>query len=59
MKPIKMLTPNGETYFKVSLNNKLVQFEEFSRHKVTVNFDARVLEQLIPALQKCYEKYNK
>jgi hypothetical protein len=46
----KIVRPNGTEYMTVATNGDTIEFRNFSSQGVTVKFDARVLDQLIPFL---------
>ena len=48
----KILGSNGAEYFTVALTGGRVEFKNFGLDKVTIVFDAKCLDQLIPALQE-------
>jgi hypothetical protein len=49
-----IVKPNGEVYMTVDSEGSFVQFKNFGPNKLTINFDVKALEQLIPALQEIY-----
>ena len=42
---------NGAVYMTVAIDGSLVEFRNFGPSRITVTFDAKTLDQLIPALQ--------
>ena len=48
---IKDITrPNGDVYMTVYTNGDTVEFRNFTKKGLTIRFDAKVLDQLIPFL---------
>lgn len=46
----KIIDSKGNVYMTAVLNRGRIEFREFGPHNLNVNFDARVLDQLIPFL---------
>lgn len=46
----KIIRPNGVEYMTVATNGDMIEFRNFSSKGLTVKFDAKVLDQLIPFL---------
>lgn len=46
----KIIRPNGSEYMTVVANGNVIEFRNFSSEKVTIRFDAKTLDQLIPFL---------
>lgn len=46
----KILRPNGKEYMTVAAEGGQIFFKNFSEHRVSVIFDANILDQLIPFL---------
>ena len=46
----KIVRPNGTEYMTVATDGDMIEFRNFSSKGLTVRFDARVLDQLIPFL---------
>lgn len=46
----KIVKPNGSEYMTVVSVGDTIEFRNFSEHNVTIKFDARVLDQVIPFL---------
>lgn len=42
--------PDGSEYMTVAATERSVEFRNFTKHGVTVRFDAKVLDQLVPFL---------
>lgn len=48
---IKEITrPNGNVYMTAYTDGEVVEFRNFSRQGITVRFDAKILDQLVPFL---------
>jgi hypothetical protein len=47
-----IVKPNGAVYMTVSTSGNLVEFKNFGPDKITVMFDVKTLDQVIPALQE-------
>lgn len=45
-----IIRPNGSKYMTVAYTGKYIEFRDFAANHVTVKFDAKVLDQLIPFL---------
>jgi hypothetical protein len=46
----KIVRPDGTEYMTVAADGDTIEFRNFSHRNVTVRFDAKVLDQLIPFL---------
>lgn len=46
----KILDSNGNIYMTAVSNGGRIEFRNFGRYNVNIQFDARVLDQLIPFL---------
>lgn len=46
----KIVRPNGTEYMTVATVGDTIEFRNFSTHGLTIKFDAKVLDQLIPFL---------
>ena len=46
----EIVRPDGSVYMTVYTNGDTVEFRNFSQRKLTIHFDAKVLDQLIPFL---------
>lgn len=46
----KIVRPNGVEYMTVATNGDMIEFRNFSSKGLTIKFDAKVLDQLIPFL---------
>lgn len=46
----KIVTPNGEEYMTAVATDGKIEFRNFSQHRITIMFDDKVLDQLIPFL---------
>ena len=46
-----IVRPNGQVYMTVATTNDLVEFRNFGPKSMTVVFDIKTLDQVIPALQ--------
>ena len=46
----KIVRPNGSEYMTVVANGDRIEFKNFGLDNVTIMFDAKVLDQLIPFL---------
>lgn len=46
----KITRPNGTEYMTVYTNGETVEFRNFSERNLTIHFDAKVLDQLVPFL---------
>lgn len=48
---IKEITrPNGNVYMTVYTDGDIVEFRNFTSRGITVRFDAKILDQLVPFL---------
>ena len=48
---IKEITrPNGNVYMTVYTDSEVVEFRNFTSRGITVRFDAKILDQLVPFL---------
>jgi hypothetical protein len=48
----KIVRPGGQEYMTVALVNGQIEFRNFSSERITVRFDAKVLDQLVPFLKE-------
>lgn len=48
----KILNSKGQEYITVAYDGKIIQFKNFGKGKYTVNFDANILDQLVPFLNE-------
>lgn len=48
----KIIRPNGTEYMTVATSGDMIEFRNFSSRGLTVRFDAKVLDQLIPFLNE-------
>ena len=46
----KIINSNGNEYMTVATNGDMIEFRNFSSKGITVRFDAKVLDELIPFL---------
>lgn len=46
----KIINSKGNEYMTVATNGDMIEFRNFTKHGLTVRFDAKVLDQLIPFL---------
>lgn len=46
----KIVRPNGSEYMTVASSGDMIEFRNFSKRGLTVRFDAKVLDQLVPFL---------
>ncbi len=46
----KILNSKGQEYMTVATNGDMIEFRNFSHQNLTVRFDAKVLDELIPFL---------
>ena len=46
----KIIRSNGSEYMSVAAAGDMVEFRNFSKHGLTIKFDAKILDQLIPVL---------
>ena len=46
----KVVRPNGTEYMTVAAVGDMIEFRNFSGKNLTIRFDAKVLDQLIPFL---------
>ena len=45
-----IVRPNGQVYMTVATTNNFVEFRNFGPERMTVVFDIKTLDQVIPAL---------
>lgn len=48
----KILNSKGQEYMTVAAEGDLIEFRNFSKHGLTIRFDAKVLDQLVPFLNE-------
>ena len=48
----KIITPGGNEYMTVAYSGGHIEFRNFSTEKLTIRFDAKVLDQLLPFLNE-------
>lgn len=48
----KIVRPGGQEYMTVAAVDDRIEFRNFGRNNVTITFDAKVLDQLIPFLSE-------
>ena len=46
----KIVNSKGNEYMTVAAVGDMIEFRNFSKHRLTVRFDAKVLDELIPFL---------
>lgn len=49
---LKITRPNGSEYMTVSVSDNMIEFRNFGSNGVTVRFDSKVLDQLVPFLRE-------
>ena len=48
----KIITPGGHEYMTVAYSSGQIEFRNFSTSRMTIRFDAKVLDQLLPFLNE-------
>lgn len=48
----KILNSKGQEYMTVAAEGDTIEFRNFSKHGLTIRFDAKVLDQLVPFLNE-------
>lgn len=46
----KIVNSKGDEYMTVAATGDMIEFRNFSKHHLTVRFDSKILDQLIPFL---------
>ena len=46
----KIIKSNGSEYMTVATTGDMIEFRNFSKRGLTIKFDAKILDQLIPFL---------
>lgn len=45
-----IVRPNGDVYMTAYTDGDVVEFRNFTQERITIRFDAKVLDQLVPFL---------
>lgn len=48
----RIIRPNGDLYMTAYTDGDVVEFRDFTDKRITIRFDAKVLDQLLPFLNE-------
>ena len=48
----KIISSSGKEYMTVALSGNFIEFRNFGEHRVTIKFDVKTLDQLVPFLKE-------